>query len=317
MPPVLILSLIAFSLLLGPAAFILLWLLLRRTGEDSLRLIALSILGLCLIMLGNCATLVGESFLGVRDARIAFLLMNWVFLATIMSSGFYARFACSVAGRPVTRGLRALFWGFTVAFFFLVMSLPIFIGPPGRFDMERGYFASTCYGTIVQAWATVLILRRRSTAPEIYRGLLTPLVIALFVLGLGSVANDGFKVGRLLGGSMFPFSPFFFLLLAGCVIVFCARRLAALPEGAPAASAAPLAAAGPGLGGLELSAREREVLPLILEGLSNEEIAERLFISPHTVKNHVTAIFRKAGVANRFELLARAERPAEAPRKPS
>jgi DNA-binding CsgD family transcriptional regulator len=311
MPPVLILSLIALSLLLGPAAFILLWLLLRKSGEDSLRLGALAILGLCLIMLGNCADLVGESFLGIRDARIAFLLMNWVFLSTVMSSGFNALFACSVGGRPVTSRLCVLFWGFTVAFFFLVISLPIFIGSPGRFDMERGYFASTCYGTIVQAWSTVLILRRRATAPAIYRGLLPPLVIALFVMGLGSVANDGFKVGRLLGGSMFPFSPFFFMLLAGCVIVFCARRLAALPEGAPAVSTAPLAAAGSGLGVLELSARENELLPLILEGLSNEEIAERLFISPHTVKNHVTAIFRKAGVANRYELLARSGRGAE------
>jgi DNA-binding NarL/FixJ family response regulator len=42
---------------------------------------------------------------------------------------------------------------------------------------------------------------------------------------------------------------------------------------------------------------------LQLEGSTNEEIGERLTISPHTVKNHVTAIFRKTGAQSRFDLL--------------
>jgi DNA-binding NarL/FixJ family response regulator len=56
---------------------------------------------------------------------------------------------------------------------------------------------------------------------------------------------------------------------------------------------------------LDLTDRESEIVPLIVEGLSNEAIASRLFISPHTVKNHVTSIFRKSGATNRFELLKR------------
>jgi DNA-binding NarL/FixJ family response regulator len=43
----------------------------------------------------------------------------------------------------------------------------------------------------------------------------------------------------------------------------------------------------------ELSPREREVLALVAEGLSNKAIAERLYVAERTVEAHVTAIFLK------------------------
>ncbi len=51
----------------------------------------------------------------------------------------------------------------------------------------------------------------------------------------------------------------------------------------------------------DLSARELEVLTLIARGRSNEEIAQLLFISPHTVKNHVSSIYRKLRVRDRTQ----------------
>lgn len=56
----------------------------------------------------------------------------------------------------------------------------------------------------------------------------------------------------------------------------------------------------------ELSEREREVLALVGRGLSNGEIAARLFISGKTVRNHITNIFAKLGVSERSEAIARA-----------
>ncbi|SHI11771.1 response regulator [Sporanaerobacter acetigenes] len=50
-----------------------------------------------------------------------------------------------------------------------------------------------------------------------------------------------------------------------------------------------------------LTKREYEVLTLIAEGLNNREIAERLFISEKTVKNHVSNIFKKIDVSDRIQ----------------
>jgi len=57
-----------------------------------------------------------------------------------------------------------------------------------------------------------------------------------------------------------------------------------------------------------LSDRELEILQLVGDGLSNKEIADRLFISIQTVKTHITHIFEKLGVKDRTEAVATALR---------
>jgi DNA-binding CsgD family transcriptional regulator len=57
-----------------------------------------------------------------------------------------------------------------------------------------------------------------------------------------------------------------------------------------------------------LTEREREVLALLVEGLSNQQIADRLFLSKRTVEHHIGSIFTKLGVSTRAEALAHAIR---------
>lgn len=68
-----------------------------------------------------------------------------------------------------------------------------------------------------------------------------------------------------------------------------------------------LAKTRPQTPGSDLSRREKEVLELIIQGLSNEEIAERLVISTATAKHHVSACIQKLGASNRTEAAFLAE----------
>ena len=70
-------------------------------------------------------------------------------------------------------------------------------------------------------------------------------------------------------------------------------------------TAADLAAAGGNGKGRErspLSTRERDIVALVAQGYKNKEMAEKMFISEQTVKNHLHNIFDKLGVSDRLEL---------------
>jgi DNA-binding NarL/FixJ family response regulator len=58
----------------------------------------------------------------------------------------------------------------------------------------------------------------------------------------------------------------------------------------------------------ELTEREREVLGLVADGLTNAAIAKQLFLSVHTVRNHVTNLSLKLGAHSKLEALAIAMR---------
>ncbi|MGW2231430.1 response regulator [Streptomyces formicae] len=66
----------------------------------------------------------------------------------------------------------------------------------------------------------------------------------------------------------------------------------------------------------DLTDRERDVLALVAEGLSNTEIGQRLFIGTTTVKDHVSALLVKFGVANRVQAAVHAHRLGLVPADP-
>jgi len=121
-----------------------------------------------------------------------------------------------------------------------------------------------------------------------------------------------FYVARYLIIPLFLLVPtivraFFFILFLNFVpavwiwIFFRAyeKRLGLTAAGRPAVGAAELETV---CRTFDVSKRERDILALILAGKSNRDIERELFISYHTVKNHVYNLFQKLGVKNRFEL---------------
>lgn len=101
--------------------------------------------------------------------------------------------------------------------------------------------------------------------------------------------------------------------LSGAVGRFAANGLPALSR----RSQALLAEADPNpWSGVGISTREAEVLRLVAQGLSNKEIAARLFLSPRTVEKHVESLLRKSGARSRTGLVARLLPPAAPPPGP-
>jgi PAS domain S-box-containing protein len=82
-----------------------------------------------------------------------------------------------------------------------------------------------------------------------------------------------------------------------------ASRLQSLSFSAALSDRAGVPIDDPGL--RELSTREKQILVLLMQGLRVPAIAERLFISPSTVRNHLKAIYRKVGVSSQQQLIDR------------
>lgn len=297
---------LALSFVSGPSAFLLLWLTGRRTGHRALARLSYAVLGLALILLGNATAVVLREVLHVRDPRVFFLIMNEVFLASALATVNLCRFAHESTGTQIGGLRRMAFIGVSTAAFFAVQALPLFLAPAGEFAVAYGYLVSTIYATLALTYSSALVVARRARLPPLYRRELPPFLLGMTVLGSLSIANDVLDFARLLGGRNFPFSPIFFLAANAAIAAFCIRELAGGTESSKELNAESDSSAA--FDGLDLTAREREILPLLLDGLSNDEIGAALHISGHTVKNHVTSIYRRVGVESRIELVSRMRR---------
>jgi DNA-binding NarL/FixJ family response regulator len=133
------------------------------------------------------------------------------------------------------------------------------------------------------------------------------------VLALASPSSEDDVVDVVLGGG-----SCYLLKEAPAETILAGVRAAAEGEAmiAPQIAGAllhRLRASGPPEGpapGVVLSEREQQVLRLVADGMENDEIARELFISRHTVKNHISSILLKLRVTNRIQAAVCAVRAA-------
>jgi DNA-binding NarL/FixJ family response regulator len=102
----------------------------------------------------------------------------------------------------------------------------------------------------------------------------------------GAKYDEMLRAIRAVGGGEAIFSP---AIAARLMDYFTTFRQPTIPQAFP-----------------ELSEREREILDLIAQGQRNSDIAEKLFLSPKTVRNHVSNILSKLQAADRTEAILRA-----------
>jgi DNA-binding CsgD family transcriptional regulator len=201
----------------------------------------------------------------------AFVAMSRLLLGEKLTARFTSRF-------PAACGLLLLVFGVLVA-------AGVVSREPSLVQLANWVVEIPAVGVAIAAAVYLLIRARRLPAGPRRRSL-----AAFGALHLVLLAAAG---GSVLLGRFHP------LASGGIMILYNLLPLAWIyryqPVG-PAQLAAQLDRYG-------ITAREREVIELIREGKTNQEIADRLFISLATVKDHNYNIFRKTGVRNRVELV--------------
>ena len=284
---VVLFGLVAF--LTAPPAFILLWILHRQTADRAVREFSFAILALSFELFGNLLT----TLAGARPMPygVYVLLLNLCTVSSIAVAAFACRFAHSATQTPMTPALVFAFWSWAFLHHTLVLSAAVFAT-----DVTNAFEIGAIGNFLVQLYMTILIVARRKRIPAgFFLPHLVRFLLLLMPLGLLAVASDVFRFGQKLGGNGIPFSPVFCIIINGFLIALVSRKLVSRGRKASLESAV---RAEP-----RLTLRESEILPFLLDGASNEEIGGKLHISPHTVKNHITDIFRKTGAESRFDLL--------------
>ena len=130
-------------------------------------------------------------------------------------------------------------------------------------------------------------------------GKLPPSILAVAGRALRTVENPD-TPGEVAVARVLSREGRWIVLHGAALVAGGARRVAVIVEPAHPARIAPLLMAAYGL-----TQREQEITRLVLSGDSTGEIADRLFMSPHTVQQHLKSIFEKTGVRSRRELVGR------------
>ncbi len=294
---------------------VLVFLLIRRSrGKTALLLRPLvagilSMNGIALVILLGSRLARNDVAFGAGDLRpsvlslaadtaILGLKFGWLFAFLT----FLRRFALPLGRRPFRR-LAA------------VVGLPVALLVAGGWaefllTSRRDVFDKLQYVTDYLVFLAMigagLYLRSRTAVlvrREAARAIITLAGFALSVfLALGLWWIIGGSVWRAAPGWAAAFNPFLLLVFNGGLAfwVFRYSRILSAPEMlryAPRPVSESLSFR------LGISRREGEIIGLVGQGLSNQEIADRLFISLFTVKKHLNTIFLKAGVANRVQLV--------------
>ncbi len=145
--------------------------------------------------------------------------------------------------------------------------------------------------------------RGRITITLLYAGTFIFLPLLLIVRMIGAQFYKDLESHMLY----FPVQTFYFFWLALVLIQFLVFRILASDN-------VPLPLSERPLSFFEekgITSREREIILCLEKGLTYKEIGQELFISSHTVSNHVASIYKKTGVRSRVEMLNTLRRPQE------
>jgi DNA-binding CsgD family transcriptional regulator len=167
----------------------------------------------------------------------------------------------------------------------------------GHIDLLKGLDAFLCWIAIAATALPCVLRARDEGATDNHRLLRLTAISAIAsccLLVLVSLAKLFFGLPGIAAAALYALT-----LIAFSALAFIPRPL--LPGVAQRAAAGRPAISAKDCEAWGISDREREVLDLLIEGKTNREIADALFISLSTVKTHIASVFAKTGARNRVE----------------
>jgi DNA-binding CsgD family transcriptional regulator len=299
----------------GLPAVTLALLLWQRTKDRSFELLATG-LGLVsiLVFLLSAGIFVLATRL-VANTDLQFVLWNTTFLISFVSLVVLRRFATLVIPGP--RGERTfprLFSAVSAVVYGVLLVAAFGVNPPLIDFQGRAVYALSALYYLAGAWGPARRLwRARGSVPGWVARLLARGPLVLGPVSLGLVAYEAVRWvwdQEAVWPSLGPLAALAaFALVTG--ELFRALLKGPADAGASHSSGPDTADRVRKVAGRcvaePLTKRELEVLALLLDGWRNQDIAERLGLSPNTVKNHVYNVYQKTGVATRVELMGLAE----------
>jgi len=210
---------------------------------------------------------------------------------------FVPFFASWIVGKSWGKGVST-FFGLLALVYFALTILFVFFFPDNIFL----YAALVVIFAAMIIFVMALVIRRRSriqsatgkafwSAFVILSTVFCPIIVSDAFIAFNNRAMEG--VGPF-GSIIFPVYYLWFNVLA---MVYLISYFLSLPRHAESGIHKEV------LEQYKITGREQEILSLLLEGLSYNEIAEKLCISVHTVNNHVANMYGKTGAKNKIELL--------------
>jgi DNA-binding CsgD family transcriptional regulator len=247
--------------------------------------------------------ILGSKFLPRESwAPLGTIMAPLVFLFLGASLYFLLLFAAQLSGRRLPRLVSIVYAGLWAGIL-VVYALAAGDGPSAPDPSARSFFSIAFFllktGTILAVTGCLLIAAARTKEPGERRSL----------RAVAGTYLAGFLLFQLSVGGQIPLDhlPGYDFWLALIQIGFhfpvlaaleaYARRRAAAGSSVLFPSAAPEVLEATGL-----TAREAEIVGMVMRGFSNKEIEAKLFISLETVKKHLSSIYRKLGVRNRLQL---------------
>jgi DNA-binding CsgD family transcriptional regulator len=270
------------------------WLAGHRTGDPARRQFAAGLALVAAIIFLVSAGLFSQV------AGIKFLFWNVTFLLAFGSLVVFRRFVHLVLPQRPVQWLP--FWLASALFYATTLALAFGMTPPVLdFRSSLASVLGTVYYLLGALTPALALWRHRRDLPAWLSVLVAQLVIILLPLSVVSAVWETFRwvalVPQTLSAIPVVFLVFFALVGREQVRQFpsastdndTTERARRLVERFPLQ---------------RITAREEQILALLLEGRKNSEIAAQLGLSAHTVKNHIYNLYQKLGTDTRLELAA-------------